>query len=74
MLVLLMYNHLRRYHERKLLLIYAMADTERLGVVIPKDLKERLKRTAEVQERTLSQMAVILIREGLDRLEGKEDS
>lgn len=51
-----------------------MADTERLGVVIPKDLKERLKRIAEAQERTLSQMAVILIREGLDRLEEKEAS
>lgn len=69
-----MCNHFRRYHERKSLLIYAMADTERLGVVIPKDLKERLKHTAEAQQRTLSQMAVILIREGLDRLEEKEAS
>lgn len=48
--------------------------TARVGVVVPKDLKERLKRVADEQQRTLSQMAAILIKEGLDRREEREAS
>lgn len=40
-----------------------------ISVLIPPDDRERLKKLADKQERSISQMAAIFIREGLERLE-----
>jgi predicted transcriptional regulator len=40
-----------------------------ISVMIPPDERDRLKALAEAQERSVSQMAAIFIRQGLDKLE-----
>jgi hypothetical protein len=45
-----------------------------ISVIVTLEEKERLKRLADRQERSISQMAAILLREGLDRLERKRAS
>lgn len=45
-----------------------------ISVIVTLEEKERLKKLADSQERSISQMAAILLREGLDRREGKEAS
>lgn len=40
-----------------------------ISVLIPPDDRDRLKKLADKQERSISQMAAIFIREGLERLE-----
>lgn len=47
--------------------------TARVGVVMPKKTRERLEVMAKVKGWSISQTATILIEEGLDRLEGKEE-
>ena len=45
-----------------------------ISVIVTLEEKERLKKLADTQERSISQMAAILLREGLDRREGEEAS
>lgn len=45
-----------------------------ISVIVTLEDKERLKRLADSQERSVSQMAAILLREALDRAEAKEDA
>ena len=42
----------------------------RIQVVLPEDLCERLAALAEQESRTVSNMAKVLIQQGLDRLQG----
>lgn len=44
-----------------------------ISIIVSLEEKERLKRLAGFQERSLSQMAAILLKEGLDRAEAKEE-
>lgn len=46
-------------------------ETARVGIVMPKKIRERLEVMAKVKGWSISQTATILIEEGLDRLEGK---
>ena len=46
----------------------------RIQVVLPEDLCERLSELAEIQSRTVSNMAKVLIQEGIKRSEFKESS
>lgn len=43
-------------------------DKRQINVIMPTDEADKLKAVAEKQERSVSQMAAILIREGLERL------
>tara|TARA_Y100001968_G_C19449318_1_gene767437 strand:- start:5574 stop:6032 length:459 start_codon:yes stop_codon:yes gene_type:complete len=46
----------------------------RVQVVLPEDICDRLTKLAERESRTVSNMAKVLIQEGLKRYEQKEDS
>ena len=46
----------------------------RVQVVLPEDLCQRLTLLAELQSRTVSNMAKVLIQEGVNRLEVKQAS
>lgn len=43
-----------------------------ISVIVTLEEKERLKKLADTQERSISQMAAILLREGLNRQEAKD--
>ena len=46
----------------------------RVQVVLPEDLCDRLSAAAETESRTVSNMAKVLIQQGLDRLERAQES
>ena len=46
----------------------------RIQVVLPEDLCERLSELAETESRTVSNMAKVLIQEGIKRSQLKDDS
>lgn len=48
-----------------------MPRSPNLNITLSAESKERLRRLAESQKRTMSQLAALLIEEGMDRLEGK---
>ena len=43
-----------------------------ISVIVTLEEKERLKKLADSQERSISQMAAILLREGLNQQEAKD--
>lgn len=43
-----------------------------ISVIVTLEEKERLKKLADSQERSISQMAAILLREGLNRQEAED--
>lgn len=47
-------------------------DSETIGIVVSKELKERLRKLAEEDERTMSQLGGKFIREGVERMEAKK--
>lgn len=48
-----------------------MARNPNLNITLSAESKERLKRLAELQKRTMSQLAALLIEEGMDSLENR---
>lgn len=48
-----------------------MARSPNLNITLSAESKERLRRLAQAEKRTMSQLAALLIDEGIDRLEGK---
>lgn len=48
------------------------AKSQHLSVVMSDEEKERLRKLAEEEERTMSQLASKLIREGMDKLEAQK--